>query len=227
MNTVVIGASRGLGLALTKALIEDGNKVVGGVKNIDNAKFLQEISSENLKVMSCDVTNYDDVQQTAKQASEFLGAIDTLFVNAGVLFDEDRNNTIDKTPLDIFKRTFDVNVFGVFTACQTFIPYLKKNAKVFVITSEGCSTALNAYSGTPAYALSKTTATKLAGIFNVTVSDVDFFAVHPGRMATDMNKTSANMTPEESASGLIKLMKGETPSNSKTWYIDYNGNPMV
>lgn len=78
----------------------------------------------------------------------------------------------------------------------------------------------------PCYALSKTAATKVSGILNASVSDVNFYSVHPGRMNTDMEPATAQIEPEESAEGFCRLMTGKTPISRQKWYIDYMGGEM-
>ena len=97
--------------------------------------------------------------------------------------------------------------------------------KVFTITSEGVGVK-SCGTWVPCYGLSKTAATKVSEIFNESVSNVDFFSVHPGRMNTEMGKTTAQIEAAESAQGIYKLMSGEKETTRAEWYIDYKGEPM-
>lgn len=45
-------------------------------------------------------------------------------------------------------------------------------------------------------------------------------------MNTDMDRTTAQIEPEESAAGFCRLMTGETPVSRDRWYIDYTGAEM-
>lgn len=78
----------------------------------------------------------------------------------------------------------------------------------------------------PCYGLSKTAVTKISGIYNASCEDYNFYSVHPGRMNTDMGRTTAQIEPDESAEGFKNLITGATPISRNQWYIDYLGNKM-
>lgn len=226
MNFVVIGATKGLGLCLTKQLLELGHRVAAGAIII--SPELEALAAEfpqTLCVMQADVTNEEQMAAAAKQASEFLGEIDSLCNVAGVLLDQDRVKLLHECDIGELRRSLDVNTVGPVIVAKVFYPYLKKGANIFTVTSEGVGVR-SCGTWVPCYALSKTTATKVSGILNASVSDANFYSVHPGRMNTDMGRTTAQIEPEESAEGFCKLMTGETPVSRQNWYIDYKGMEM-
>lgn len=226
MNFVVIGATKGLGLCLTKQLLEAGHRVAAGAVVIsEELKALAVSYPETLCVLDADVTDEAQMTGAAEKSAAFLGEIDALCNVAGVLLDNDRVKLLHECDIGELRRSFDVNTVGPVIAAKCFFPYIKKGAKVFTVTSEGvgirsCGTWV------PCYALSKAAATKACGILNVSAADVDFYAVHPGRMNTDMGRTTAQIEPEEAAEGFCRLMTGETPVSREKWYIDYKGAEM-
>lgn len=226
MNFVVIGATKGLGLCLTKQLLEAGHRVAAGAVVIsEELKALAASYPETLCVLDADVTDEAQMTGAAEKSAAFLGEIDALCNVAGVLLDNDRVKLLHECDIGELRRSFDVNTVGPVIVAKCFYPYIKKGAKVFTVTSEGvgirsCGTWV------PCYALSKAAATKACGILNASVSDVDFYAVHPGRMNTDMGRTTAQIEPEEAAEGFCRLMTGETPVSREKWYIDYKGAEM-
>lgn len=103
-----------------------------------------------------------------------------------------------------------------------FLRYLKNT----LITSEGGSFA-NEGSLFPAYGVSKTTANKIIQTLRVTVGEsINVYAVHPGRMNTDMGRTTAQIEPEEAAIGFCNILEGTTHIEKDQWFIDYRGNAM-
>ena len=226
MNFAVIGATKGLGLCLTKQLLEAGHRVAAGAIVIsDTLTALAAAYPETLCILQADVTDEAQMKDVAKQAAAFLGEIDALCNVAGVLLDQDRVKLLHECDIDELRRSLDVNTVGPVIVVKCFYPYMKKGGNVFTVTSEGvgirsCGTWV------PCYGLSKAAATKVSGILNASVADVNFFSVHPGRMNTDMGRTTAQIEPEESAAGFCRLMTGETPVSRENWYIDYKGNTM-
>lgn len=226
MNSVIIGAAKGLGLCLTEQLLEKGFRVAAGTISMTPGLIaLKEKYGDSLLLFDADVTNEKQIEEGAKKCGEFLGKIDTACIVAGVLLNGDRVKLLHECDISELKKTFEVNVAGPVTVVKYFYPYLKDGANVFIVTSEGAGIA-NCGTWVPCYGLSKTAETKACGILNQSVQNVSFYAVHPGRMNTDMGRTTAQIEPEESAKGFCRLLSGETPVSRDSWYIDYKGNKM-
>jgi NAD(P)-dependent dehydrogenase (short-subunit alcohol dehydrogenase family) len=223
----VIGATRGLGLALTKMLLEEGHTVAAGIRPREVPEALRELSlryGNKLLVRPADVTSEKDIRSFAVAAAAFMGKADALCVVAGVNLPGDREHMLQDCVFADIRTTFEINTLGPILAVRYFYPIMEKGGKVLIITSE--SVGLDrVWSGTPGYALSKTAATKTAGILNASVTDVDFYAVHPGRPVTDMNP-AGEISAGESAAGLAGIMTGRVPVSREVWYIDYKGDPM-
>jgi len=227
MRFAVIGAKRGLGLALTQRLLAEGHKVAAGVRERDVPESLKALASQygdKLLVGPADVTSEDDIKFFAETVAAFMGNVDVLCVVAGVIMPGDRAYPLHMGDVSEIPSTFAVNTLGPIIAVKYFYPVMEKGGKVLIITSEGVGVR-NAYSGIPGYALSKTAATKVSGILTASANDVDFYSVHPGRPLTDMNQ-NGEISAEESADGIYRIMAGITPVSRKIWYIDYMGNPM-
>lgn len=226
MNFVVIGASRGLGFCLVKRLLEEGHTVAAGARS--PTKALRDLIAgygDRARLWPADVTDEEQMTAMAREAKDFLGKIDSLCNVAGVLLNTDRTKPLHQCDIDEFRRTLNVNSVGPVVVVKAFFPYLEDGATVFTVTSEGVGVHCCG-SWIPCYALSKTVATKVSGVLNASVPNMDFYSVHPGRMNTDMGRGTAQIEPEEAAEGFWRLMTGQTPISRKTWYIDYNGDPM-
>lgn len=71
------------------------------------------------------------------------------------------------------------------------------------------------------------TANKIIQTLRVTVGEsINVYAVHPGRMNTDMGRTTAQIEPEEAAIGFCNILEGTTHIEKDQWFIDYRGNAM-
>jgi NAD(P)-dependent dehydrogenase (short-subunit alcohol dehydrogenase family) len=228
MNVVVIGATQGLGLELAKKFLAEGHTVAAGVVDRKTPAALEELLGKygtKLLVFQADVTNEEEIKEGAALCEGFLGKVDALCNVAGVLLKGDRVNLIHQCDVAELRKTFEVNTIGAVIVAKNFYPVMKKGGKLLTVTSEGPNIK-NCGTWVPCYGLSKTAATKVAGIFNESVEDVDFYSVHPGRMNTEMGKTTAQIEPQESAEGFYKLMTGVTPISRAEWYINYKGEPM-
>lgn len=228
MKVVVIGATQGLGLMLTAHFLREGHSVAAGVVERSTPPALIELEKRHagrLRVFQADVIDEEEIAQGALLCKEWFGEVDSLCNVAGVILPSDRVTLISDCVVADLRRTIDINTVGPVIVCKQFYPVMRRGAGIFVVTSEG-SNVKNNGSWIPCYSLSKTAATKVVGLFNAAVEDVDFYAVHPGRMNTEMGRTTAQIEPEESAEGFYKLMTGATPVSRTEWYINYKGEPM-
>lgn len=226
MNLVVIGAAQGLGLCLTQQLLSRGNSVAAGTLSVTpGLKALQETYPDTLLLFPADVTQEEQLQAGAAACKARFTQVDAVCNTAGVLLPGDRVNLLHECSTEELRKTFDVNTIGSVLAIKHFYPLLKTGGCFFTVTSEGVGT-YNCGTWVPCYGLSKAAQTKISGIMNKSVSDADFYSVHPGRMNTEMGSTTAQIEPEESALGFCRLISGEIPITRESWYIDYLGNKL-
>jgi len=227
MNFVVIGATQGLGYELVKLLLENGHTVAAGTAEPEPPAPLLDLKSNGkLHIFPADVSMDDQLKSGASSCESFFGGkADALCNAAGVLLSGDRTNKIHECDAEELRRTFEVNTIGMILTGKYFYPIMKKGGVFLSVTSESAGLS-RCGSWVPCYSLSKAAATKASGIFNASVDDVDFYSVHPGRMNTEMGRTTAQIEPTESAQGIYKMMTGETPLCRDIWYVDYNGKAM-
>ncbi|MCL2056799.1 MAG: SDR family NAD(P)-dependent oxidoreductase [Oscillospiraceae bacterium] len=229
MNIVIIGATQGLGYELARKFLEEGHIVAAGVVERETPPALQKLEEkygQKLRVFRADVTDDTELEQGAKLCASFMGEVDALCNVAGVLLPGDRVNLIHECDPAELRKTFEVNTLGAVFTARAFYPVMKRGGMLLTITSEGPGIK-NCGTWVPCYGLSKTAATKVPGMFNAAVDDVDFYAVHPGRMNTEMGRTTAQIEAAEAAEGIYRLMTGEIPASRAEWYIDYLGRPMA
>lgn len=228
MNVVVIGATQGLGLELVRKFLAEGHAVAAGVVDRVTPAALEALRGQyggKLMVFQADVTNEGEIKNGAALCEKFFGPADALCNVAGVLLPGDRVNKINECDIAELRKTFEVNAIGAVIVAKYFYPVMAKGGKVLTVTSEGTGVK-GGGTWVPCYSLSKTAATKVSGLFNRACGDVDFYSVHPGRMNTEMGRTTAQIEPQESAEGFYRLMTGETPISRNEWYINYKGEPM-
>lgn len=229
MKTVVLGASRGLGLVLCEHLALAGHQVMAGVRNaVPQALLTMARQHSSILPVIVDVTNEQEMGNAADYCLRILGQVDYVIYVAGVILPEDRASLLHELPLKVLRETFEINTFGAINAIKHFYPIINKNtASAFIlITSEGCGVHPSG-SWIPAYSLSKCAQTKIASIMNASVDDVRFYAIHPGRMNTDMGRLTQQIEPEETAASLTKLLENGDIHQKNTWYMDYMGNSLT
>jgi len=196
---IVTGASRGIGRATALALAkEECNVVIGYEKRREKAdEVTQAARQSGVKAMAvvCDVSNRSDVESMFKTTMQEFGKIDILVNNAGVDF----GAKLLETTEEVWDRTLDVNLKGVFLCTQVAARYMiqRRYGKIVnVASNSGFGIAVwreAAYAASKAgvIQLTKTAAFEL-GEYGINVN-----CVAPGAVNTEMLK--GNMTDQDYA----------------------------
>ncbi|WP_269857456.1 SDR family NAD(P)-dependent oxidoreductase [Streptomyces sp. RPT161] len=112
-TAVVTGASRGIGLAVVRALVAEGARVVGAARTItaDLKDAAAEYARGEVIAMAVDLSTPEGAELLIERARDELGAIDVLVNNLGGGDAYAREGFLSADD-DIWRRTFDVNFFS-------------------------------------------------------------------------------------------------------------------
>ena len=234
-------ANRGLGLEMVRLGLREGHKMLAACRNTEAEKIqelaaLQEQYPDNLEIFKMDVTDENQVQETAIQIQKKYGHVDFLVNNAGVLFEKMvmPGDCIADLDIAMLRSTLEVNLVGVAIVCKYFINLLYQSESPWLIniTSEAGHLSPEGYNYL-AYSVSKHGANmytqKIRNFLEEEKKEkhIKTYMVHPGRMDTIMGKENAQIQPEESAQGLYDILSGRTgipPMDVP--FINYKGQPM-
>lgn len=217
---IVTGGSTGIGLAITKAYLKEGAKVL--IASYDEneikeaLKDLQETyQEENIKAVVCDVKKTEDVKNTVKKAIEEFGKIDILVNNAGIT---GAKPTEQETEED-FINMFEVNTFGPFRFIKEVIPHMKEKGGVIINTSSMVGTygsAMQAAYSSSKFAVNGLTkaCAKELGHYNIRVN-----AIAPGAVMTNMVKNSTTNEQQEMLKRICPLGKIANPEELAGAYV--------
>ncbi|KAL4241942.1 NAD(P)-binding domain superfamily protein [Abortiporus biennis] len=125
---VVTGASRGIGLAVSKILLAEFGACVVAISRTRSAQLSDLLQSypKTLSSIECNVTDAPALTKAIKSVEETHKHIDALILNAGVLDPMGKIGSPD-IPLDEWKSHFDVNFFSLITAIRASLPSLRKS----------------------------------------------------------------------------------------------------
>ena len=223
---LITGANRGIGFALTKLCLSKDLYVEACCRNPDNSHELNNLSYNNphLNITKMDVTSSKSI---LKASENFKNEIDILVCNAGVnngkgdiFSDEHNENAIMEVMM--------VNVGGPFLTIQNLYKNLnKKTISKIVIISSLMGTQTHLSNNAPIYRASKAAANNLMKtISNHFLNDnVIVSSYHPGWVRTDMGGANADISTEESATGLINHFLNLQKSDSGKFF-NYDGKPL-
>lgn len=222
-NILITGANRGIGLEMTRQLLAQGERVIATCRQPKKAESLQALDDQfpdQLTILPLDVTNATSIQAACNAVQRMVPHLDVLINNAGVLTGGENLDTFDP---EVMQRTFDVNATGAMRVAVQFLPFLQKGeqAKLVNITSQlGSLQKMRAGWGQYSYNSSKAAlnmVTKMLS-FDLKEMGISVICVHPGWVQTDMGGTSADITPQESASGILRVIAGVTLADTGKFY---------
>jgi NAD(P)-dependent dehydrogenase (short-subunit alcohol dehydrogenase family) len=213
-TAIVTGASRGLGLALARALAERRWRLV---INAREAGTLGDVATE--LAQSTDVAALaGDVSDPEHRASLIAAAgsrIDVLVNNASVLGPSPQPALADY-PLDTLEHVYRVNVLAPLALVQLALPRLTPAARIVNVSSDA---AVEPYEGWGGYGSAKAALDHLTAILAIEHHELRIYAVDPGDMNTRLHQEafpgediSDRPPPEASVRGLLALIEGDLPS---------------
>jgi NAD(P)-dependent dehydrogenase (short-subunit alcohol dehydrogenase family) len=206
---LITGANRGMGLETARQLLERGYRVVMTGRDraaVEEARrslgtLAAQAFSERL-----DVTDRASIAAASRSIHARVGGVDVLVNNAAILLGE--NDDVLSIPPDLYRQTFDTNVFGIIDTCREFVPGMASRGYgriVNVSSGAGQLAGMSAYA--PAYAMSKTALNGLTRILASTYRPrgVLVNAVDPGWVRTDMGGRSAPQSVEDGVDTTVWL----------------------
>lgn len=156
LHAVVTGAASGLGLAIARALGENGARVV--LVDVDASALAsaeQALRAEGAQVWAeqLDVTDHPAVQALFERLAQRLGPIDVVFANAGIGGGAgwgSPEGALDAVPLENWHRIIDVNLHGAFATVQAAARVMRPRKQGSIILT--ASIAGLVHSAVPGYA---------------------------------------------------------------------------
>lgn len=198
-TALIIGASRGLGLALTEELWKRGWDVIATVRDVAvlNAR-------ERLRIETFDMTNWQAVEALATSLNDIQ--LDLLFVNAGIL--RERDTPIGKVAPDTFSEIMLTNAYAPLRLIDALDGITAPDATVAVMSSGLGSIARNETGGWEIYRMSKSAlAMGIRSLKARAIGTRTWLAVAPGWVKTDMGGDEAPLTIEDSIPPLVDMIE--------------------
>ncbi|MRG86857.1 SDR family oxidoreductase [Salinibacillus xinjiangensis] len=132
-SAIITGASRGIGKEIAKQLANEGVKlsILGSSDQIHKTKEeLHAEGYEDVLSFQVDVAKEKAVEEVVQATNNAYGSVDILVNNAGIgLFKPVEDVTVEE-----WRKTFDVNVQGVFLFTKAVVPIMKKAKFGTIIT---------------------------------------------------------------------------------------------
>lgn len=209
-TALVTGGATGLGLAITKQLLEKDVKVsiCGRTQEyLDQAK--SEISSESLTIYQCDISDYSQVESMVKQ----IGPVDILINNAGLWLEGE----LDSYSVEQIDQTIKTNLMGTIYCTYAILPEMRKRGEAAIINISSTS-GVKAKDVQSVYCASKFGVRGFTDSLKMDLKPTNIKVVgfYPGGMNTKMFEKAGNpkenqdwMNPSEVAKAVIFVLQQE------------------
>ena len=230
---LITGANKGIGLEIARQLGTQGITVLIGARDEKRGSVAAEkLQAENIDAhaVQLDVTNQQSIDAAAKHIESEFGKLDILVNNAGIAIDNAPPSQLD---MEILRRTYETNFFGVFAVTKAMLPLLHKSqaGRIVNISSGLGSLTQNSdpnyeYAQIKylAYNSSKTALNAMTVQFAYELKDtpIKVNSADPGYVATDLNNNTGPRTVQQGASTPVRLatLPADGPTGS---FFDDNG----
>ncbi|KAE8444793.1 Oxidoreductase boa17 [Mollisiaceae sp. DMI_Dod_QoI] len=214
----ITGSSRGLGLALTEAVLETGASVIATARKPSSLDHLIQKYGAKIFPVALDVTNNEQVLAAVKAGHEHFGRIDVVVNNAGYA----DTASIEDTPLDSYRAQFDTNYFGVVYVTRAVLPILRKQGSGYILNVSSVGGRV----GTPGLAAYQSAKWAVGGFSTVLAAEVGPLGIkvtclEPGGMNTDWAGSSMKVPPVSEPyqqtvgafAAMIRKFNGQAPSS--------------
>lgn len=213
---IVTGASRGIGLSITKALLGEGVKVAGWSRT--PPKDLEHKLFHHIEV---DLTDQKQVDLAFDKTVDLLGdQIHILINNAGTGY----KGKVEEMPVDRWEYLFELNVHGIFYGTRRVIPKMKAMEAGHIINiSSGAGT--NGIAGMTCYSATKHAVVGISRSLHQELRDfgIKVTCLSPGSVDTGFSSSDKNkLLPEDMAKSVVHIL--QCPQNFH--YTDIQVRPL-
>ena len=217
-TAIITGASRGLGLALARALADRAWNLVLDARGGEALQAAAEELSPKTQVVAVTGDVADEAHRAELvEAARALGGPDLLVNNASLLGPSPQPRLADY-PLDTFRAVYEVNVTAPLALIQAALPLLTQSpqGRILNVTSDA---GVEGYEGWGGYGSSKAALEQMSKVLAAEHPELHVWWVDPGDMNTQTlqeaypgEDVSDRPPPEESVPGILKLIDDDAPS---------------
>ncbi|WP_328526472.1 oxidoreductase [Kribbella sp. NBC_00359] len=190
---LITGSSRGLGRALTEAVLAAGDRVVATARKPEQLDDLVEQYGEQVRAIALDVTDAGAAQAAVQTALDAFGGLDVVANNAGYA----NSAPIEETTDADFRAQLETNLFGVVNVTKAALPVFRERRAGHFLQFSSIGGRVG---GTPGMGAYQTAKFAVEGFSEVLSNEVKPFGVkvtivEPGAFRTDWGGSSMTIAP--------------------------------
>lgn len=211
MNKIALitGASKGIGRALTKKMLNENFFVIGTSRN---GKI--DLEHKDFCSLKLDLSDPSSIENAHKEIFGNFEHLDMLINNAGI--GPDLDTYIPEK--ESFNLTFDVNVSGTVFFTEPLIKLISKNGIILNVSSKMGSLDVCELTDSVAYRMSKSALNMYTKILTNRLKDkIRVASIHPGWVKTtiiESNLKNGRLTTKQSADNIFEFLTNEFDSGT-------------
>ena len=177
----VTGASKGLGLALVKVLLEQGYRVAATSRY--RTSLTQAVGPDkNFLPLEVDLTSEGSIAASLKATNDHFGRIDVVVNNAGY----GTGGTVEELDAEEIAQNFDINVFATIRVIQKAMPYLRAQRSGHILNIS----SIAGFAGATGWAIYSAAKASVIALSEVLAQDVESLGVKVTVIAPGAFRTS-------------------------------------
>jgi len=184
---LITGCSKGLGRALSEAVLAAGNRLVATARNSDDLTDLRDRYGDLIRVADLDVTNEQNAKDAINLATHSFGGLDVVVNNAGY----GELGSVEETSLASFRSQIETNLLGTIIVTKAAIPTFRAQPRGHIIQVSSVGGRI----GAPARAAYSAAKWGVEGFSESLAREMKLIGVHvtvvePGGLRTDFARSS-------------------------------------
>ncbi|WP_394678690.1 SDR family oxidoreductase [uncultured Sphingobacterium sp.] len=204
---LITGASKGLGLILTKQLLALGHKVAATTRDVEALENELGPMSEYFLPLAVDLNNEKSVQDGVTETVRHFEGLDVVVNNAGF----GQIGTLEELSDAEARKSFEINVLGMLNVIRAVMPYLRKQRKGHIMNISSMAGIQGYIPGWGVYCSAKFA---VAGLTEALAAEVKEFGikvtlVYPGHMRTSFLSQGSIMSPQSPIADYISVRQNE------------------
>lgn len=207
---VVTGSSSGIGEEIARRLAAGGaHVVVNSASSVEAGTAVAESLSTDSIYVQADISDRDQCTALIDATTERFGKLDYLINNAGWTTVVPHHD-LDALTDEVFRRTFDVNVYGTWWLTKAAMPHLKASDDGNVVSITSLA-GVRPVGSSIAYAMTKAALNHMTVLLAKSHAPVRFNAVAPGLVETPWTADWGPM--HEAVSAMAPVPRSATPED--------------